>query len=104
MSEPDRIWLWDSHEGMTYGTYGLTPSEWARHEYVRADMQAAPLSSQQMIGLLLARQELRAVILGVIQRGKASAGVSCGDPICQPCEDQADEIMRLIDATPKVTP
>ena len=28
---PDRIWVWDAHDGLSYG---LTESAWARHPYV----------------------------------------------------------------------
>ena len=30
---PERVWLWDTYEGMTYS---LTPSAWGLHEYLRA--------------------------------------------------------------------
>ena len=39
--------------------------------------------------------DLRATILGIIQAGKASAGVMCGEPICQPCEDESETLVAL---------
>lgn len=43
---PERVWLWDRHEAMTYS---LNKSAWGLHEYIRADLAARPVINDAMV-------------------------------------------------------